>query len=175
MALLSAKKPNLLKRKELNDMNLKKNRKFIILGAVALVLLIVGLVLILCRGISNDPNVAKEELVENGYWAELYSKGPDVETWKNAYGVDVDGLEHVILAFPELDENEKVVTDEYVAEDVVYIFYFEDKAAAKDAYDTIEKFMNDFAEANESSQEFKISRSGAKIWFGTKAAIKAAK
>ena len=152
-----------------------KSRKTIIIGAVALVLLIVGLVLILCSGISNDPTVAKAELEENGYWAELYSKGPDVETWKNAYGVDVDGLEHVILAFPELDANDKVVTDEYVAEDVVYIFYFEDSDAAKEAYDAIEKFMNDFAEANNSSQEFKISRSGAKIWFGTSDAISAAK
>lgn len=148
-------------------------KKMIKLTALSLVLLMLVASFASC-GISKDPYKAKEELKENDYWAELY-EGKDAIYWATVFGVQAEGLEAVICAYPEYDENDQVITDEYVAADVVYIFYFKDKAAAKDAYDAIEAFMNDYKLSNAAAGDFKIKQSGARIWFGTKDAIKAAK
>lgn len=148
-------------------------KKTIKLTALSLVLLMLVASFASC-GIPKDPAKAEAELKENDYWTELY-EGVDATYWATVFGVKAEGLEAVLLAYPEYDENDQVIIDEYVAPDVVYIFYFKDKAAAKDAFDAIEAFMNDYDLNNTVAGDFKLKQSGARIWFGTKTAIKAAK
>lgn len=148
-------------------------KKIVKLTALSLVLLMLVASFASC-GISKNPDKAMAKLEKNGYWAELY-EGIDATYWATVFGVKADGLEAVICAYPEVDENDQVVTDEYVAKDVVYVFYFKDKASAKDAFDAIEAFMKDYKLSNAALGDLKIKQSGARIWFGTKAAIKAAK
>lgn len=171
MTLLSVETPSFLKKQTRKESI--KMKKLIKITALSLVLLTLVAAFASC-GISKDPYKAKAELEENNYWVDLY-EGIDATWWATVYGVAAEGLDAVICAYPEIDEIDQVVTDEFASIDVVYIFYFKDKAAAKDAYDAIEAFMNDYRLKNTTADTFKIKRSGAKIWFGTKDAIKAAK
>ena len=94
---------------------------------------------------------------------------------KNGYGVEkIDGAAISSLAWA----GEKVETIVLgVSEDLkeaIYIVYYEDKAAANDAWDDIEKYVDEVNE-NQEDNEVVCKKSGSMIYFGTKAAIKAAK
>jgi hypothetical protein len=74
----------------------------------------------------------------------------------------IDGLEAAINAIKD--------------EDLVSIYYFEDKEAAEEAYEKLEEQYNELVEeADEDDPEIKLGKSGNMIWMATKDAIKAAK
>lgn len=134
-----------------------KMKKLIKLSALALVLIMMVAAFASCAAPAKDPKDAKKALEDADYEVMLI----DDETTLKYMGVD--GLTAYLYAFNEDEEG-------------IYIYYFEDKDAANDAWEDIEKEVEELKEAAEEEDvELIVKKSGSMIWYGTKAAIKAAK
>lgn len=131
-------------------------KKLVKISALALVLIMMVAVFASCAAPAKDPKDAKNALEDAGYEVTLIDGDM-------AAAVGVKGLEAAIMAFdPENDD------------EGVFIYYFEDKDAANDAWEDIEKEVEELQKENEDV-EFVLKKSGTMIWYGTKDAIKAAK
>ena len=108
-------------------------------------------------GPSNDPTKAKESLSDAGYHVELI----DNKIAIGLMSLGVEGLEAVVAGV-----NEDDLTD------AITIFYFEDKDAAAEAFESIKEYVE---KDNDKESEYEIKQSGAMIWAGSKAAVKAAR
>ena len=133
-------------------------KKIISLILVCAFVIGMALTLVSCGAPKKDPKKAKEALEDNGYSVTLLEN-------ESLSVINTKGLEAYIFAYDEGDEQ-------------IYIYYFEDKASAKEAYESFEEEYKSLKAAYESvgkDYNFKLGKSGKMIWLGTKEAIKAAK
>ena len=131
-------------------------KKSIRLLALAMLTVMLCLTLASCGGPNADPDKALENLKENGL--PLSVKVPNIVS-----GLGVDGVDCVVTGTGKID-------DEYAH---ITIIYFEDSASAKDAWEDVQKFADD--EKGNDAKDWVCKKSGKMIYFGTKAAVKAAK
>ena len=126
-------------------------------------ILLVGCVftLVSCGGPNADPDVALEGLKADGYVAA--EDKIIIPFALSALGVkDID----TVISGTKVDgENDTV--------DHLTVIYFDDAEAATEAWDIVKEYAEE--EKDEGEGEFVINKSGAMIYFGTKAAVAAAK
>ena len=136
-------------------------KKTLRIFALTLVAVMLCLTLASCGGPNADPDKAVEALKENDVaWAV-----------KDEYGVPaalklagVDGVDCVVTGTGKIDDKYAHVT----------IVYFDEAADAKEAYEKVEDFAENYKKEAEDS-DWVIKKSGKMIYYGTKDAIKAAK
>lgn len=124
--------------------------------ALALVAVMMCAALVSCGGPASDPDKAAKALEDADY---IVVKADDKVSLALYETMGVKKLECVITAYNEDEEG-------------IVIFYFEDKAAANDAWETIEE---EAKEATKDEEDIVIKKSGKMIYYGTKQAIKDAK
>lgn len=110
-----------------------------------------------CGGPNSNPEKAEEALKDNAYEVIV----ADSKAQLLVYGLD--DLDCVITAWSEEDEDE-----------VIMIFYFENKEAASDAFDS-DIFEELVEQTDKKGDDLIVKASGKMIYIGTKNAIKAAK
>lgn len=126
-------------------------KKFTRILALTLVLIMSVALFASCAAPNKDPEKAKEALEDADYEVLLLDEGLDAF---------YEGLEAYLMA-----EDED-------GEEVIIIYYFKDSAAAKDAWEEVEKEVE---EMKEEEPDLIAKQSGKMIYIGTKDAIKAAK
>ena len=121
-----------------------------IISTVLVCVLLFGCMLVLasCGGPNSDPEKAEANLKAEGY----------VVISVPAYGVN--GVERSITATN--------------GDDTVQIFYFAEDADSEKVYDYVNGLYEKAKEKN-GEIDLEIGKSGDMVWFGTSAAIKAAK
>lgn len=129
-------------------------KKLFKITSLALVMLMLIATLAACGGPAKEPADAKAALEENGYSVSL-SDGKGLEAIASMMGID--DLDAKIVATSKDD-----------MDDYVVIYYFEDSADADTAWAKIQE------EADDKDAEV-VKKSGAMIYYGTEAAVKAAK
>lgn len=132
-------------------------KKFTKILALTLVLVMSVVMLASCGGPNADPDKAVDALKDNGYEASQDKRMVPVLSAL----IGIEKLESVVSAVKADDEF-----------DAITIFYFEDKAAANDAWDKVEDYINDEID---DDADWIVKKSGAMIYAGSKDAIKAAK
>ena len=132
--------------------------------AFSLVAIMMCVALVSCGGPNADPDKAIAALEKNGYAAEK-----------------IDGFGLVAFAWAGGDV-EAVVTavDKNDLFDFVTIIYYEDEAAANEAWENVEKYYGEYLENLQKTNEeqegaWKIDQSKNMIYYGSVDAIKAAK
>lgn len=126
-------------------------KKTLRLLSLALVLVMTVALLASCGGPNKNPEKAKEALEDAGYTVTLVDSA-----------LGFEGIEKYLTAFKMSEDMSDM--------EMITIYYFEDSAAAKDAWEDIQK------EAEELDEEdLVIKKSGKMIYAGTKEAVKAAK
>lgn len=131
-------------------------KKSIRLLALAMLTVMLCLTLASCGGPNADPDKALENLKKNGLPPSV--KVPNIVRDLGVYGVDC-----VVTGTGKID-------DEYAH---ITIIYFEDSASAKDAWEDVQKLADD--KKDNDAKDWVCKKSGKMIYFGTKAAVKAAK
>ncbi|MBR3894409.1 MAG: hypothetical protein IKJ35_04600 [Clostridia bacterium] len=111
-----------------------------------------------CGGPAKDPADALAALKKNDYIAAE----DKVILPLTFNAMNVQKVETVVSGTKVTEEGTEHIT----------VVYFEDKAAANDAWEKIEKYAKENAK-NES--DWVVKKSGAMIYFGTAAGVKAAK
>ncbi len=135
---------------------MKKTMKLI---ALALVLTLSVVMLASCFGPNADPEKAIESLKDNDYKAAE----DDTVLPLVFAGLGIKDVDTVVTGTAIIDDKAEHVT----------IVYFEDADAAKAAWED----MKEYAEKEDKDEEdtdWTIAKSGKMIYWGTKAAIKAA-
>ena len=135
-------------------------KKTIKLLALTLVLVMTVVMLASCGGPNADPDKAVDALEENDYLA-----GEDkliIPTALKALGVK--GIKSVVTGLGE-GEDDSI--------EAITIIYFDDKDAANDAWEKVEDYANKNKE--DGAKDWVVKKSGAMIYYGTPAAVKAAK
>ena len=134
-------------------------KKTLRLMAMALVLVTLVAALASCGAPAKDPDDAVAALKENEYIATK-----DLIVTPNlmkAFGID--GITAVVTGTAIIDKKAEHVT----------IVYFASKADAKDAMEKVKEYADD--DKKDEDTDWVIKQSGAMIYYGTSAAIKAAK
>lgn len=137
-----------------------KKKLGVILG-VALVA--VMLVAILAGCVPSDPAKAKSNLEGDGY------NVAKVDGVLAQFAVSPMS----IIAEVDLDKVESVVTGSKGTDNVV-IIYFKDSSSANDYYNKFEPAVKKMAEETKA-EDYAFGKSGSVVYFGTTAAVKAAK
>ena len=134
-------------------------KKTLRLVALALVLVMTVAALASCGAPAKDPDDALAALKENDYKAVK-----DLVVTPNVMkGLGIEGVTAVVSGSAVIDEKLEHVT----------IVYFASKDDAKDAMEKLEEYADD--EKKDEDTEWVFKQSGAMIYYGTPAAIKAAK
>jgi len=136
-------------------------KKALRLVSLVMVVVVMALALVSCGGPNADPDKALEALKEE----KNMVAGEDkllIPIALRAAGVD--GVDTVISASGKID-------DEYAH---VTVVYFEEAEDAKEAWETVEKYAED-NKSKEAGDDWVCKQSGKMIYWGTKAAINAAK
>lgn len=127
--------------------------------ALALLAVMMCMALVACAP-ASDPDKAEKALEKKDYEV----KHADDKLEAAFMGGWYDGCEDVILAYNE------------ESEDVIYIWYFDDKDSANEAWDDIEKYAEELnEEAKEEDIDIVCKKSGKMIYIGTKQAVKDAR
>ena len=126
--------------------------------ALSLVLVTLVAALASCGGPAADPDDALAALKENDYLAAEDSVV--IPTALRVAGVK--GIDTVVSGTAVIDDKTEHIT----------IIYFDDKDAANDAWDKVKEYAED---NKKDDSDWSIKKSGAMIYWGTSAAIKAAK
>ena len=134
-------------------------KKTLRLIALALVLVMSVAMLASCGAPNKDPDDAIAALEDNGYKAA--KDNVIVPIALRALGVD--GVKTVISGSAVIDEKFQIVT----------VIYFESKDDANDAWEKVQEYAN--GEKDDKAEDWVCKKSGAMIYYGTPAAIKAAK
>ena len=134
-------------------------KKTLRLIALALVLVMSVAMLASCATPNKDPDDAIAALEDNGYTAA--KDNLIVPTALKLLGVD--GVKTVISGSAKIDDKYETVT----------VIYFESKDDANDAWEKVQEYAND--EKDDKAEDWVCKKSGAMIYYGTSAAIKAAK
>ena len=131
---------------------------------VALLLLVcVSLCIVSCGSIANDPNAIKANLEDAGYTVVVYTEGTMLDAMALQFGAE-DGDITAVLVGNKGDD------------DAIFIVFSADADAAKAIEDNIADQFDDLkASAAEEGMEIEMGRDGEVVYYGTKAAIKAAK
>ncbi|MBQ7347139.1 MAG: hypothetical protein IJW55_04205 [Clostridia bacterium] len=111
-----------------------------------------------CGGPAKDPDDALAALKENDYAAA--EDKVLIPLALKALGVD--DIDSVVSGTKTADGKVEHIT----------IVYFEDKDAANEAWETVEKYAED---NKEDDSDWVVKKSGAMIYYGTSAGVKAAK
>ena len=134
-------------------------KKTLRLIALALVFVMSVAMLASCGAPNKDPDDAIAALEDNGYKAA--KDNVIVPIALRALGVD--GVKTVISGSAVIDEKFQTVT----------VIYFESKDDANDAWEKVQKYADD--EKDDKAEDWVCKKSGAMIYYGTSAGIKAAK
>ena len=134
-------------------------KKFAKIMAVALVAVLALAALVAC-GPNSDPDKAVASLKKNEYTAIK-----DTALALILKGLGVNDIEAVVSGTKVVDDGDNKKTE------TVTIVYFADSKAAKAAWEKLESY----AESKKGdSKDWTVAQSGAMIYWGTSAAIKAA-
>lgn len=134
-------------------------KKTLRLIALALVFVMSVAMLASCGAPNKDPDDAIAALEDNGYKAA--KDNLIVPTALKLLGVD--GVKTVISGSAVIDEKFQTVT----------VIYFESKDDANDAWEKVQEYAN--GEKDDKAEDWVCKKSGAMIYYGTSAGIKAAK
>lgn len=127
--------------------------------ALALVLVTMIATLASCGAPAKDPDDALAALKDNDYVAVQ-----DTLATPNLMKLaGINGVTSVVTGTAVIDDKTEHVT----------IVYFEDKDAANDAWEKIQDYAKD--DKDEKDTDWTIKKSGAMVYYGTAAGIKAAK
>ena len=131
--------------------------------SLAMVVIVMTLALVSCSlfGPNADPDKALEALKEE---KGLVAAEDKVLIPLGLKVLGVDGIDTVISATGKID-------DEYAH---VTIVYFDEAEDAKEAWETVEKYAGDNKD-KDAGDDWVCKQSGKMIYWGTKAAISAAK
>ena len=136
-------------------------KKFAKITAVALVVVMALAVLVAC-GPNSNPDKALESLKKNEYTA-----AKDTLLVPAALKLlGVNGIDTVISGTKSVKDGDKTKLES------VTVIYFTDAKAAKDAWAKVEEYAN--KENKDKDPDWTVKQSGAMIYYGTKAGIKAA-
>ena len=127
--------------------------------ALSLVAVMMCVVLVSCGGPNADPEKAAKALKDNDY---------AVETIENS---GLGALAMAAFAAAGIEDLDCVVTATNKDGEHVTIFYFEDSKAANAEWEDVKGYFED----KEDDSDWTIKKSGAMIYYGTSAGIKAAK
>ncbi len=131
--------------------------------ALALVAVMMCLALASCGGPNADPDKAVEALEKNEYTAEkITDSGLGTIVIAALKVAGIEKVDCVVTGTAKIDDKIESVT----------IIYFEDNDAANNEWEDVQKYMED---EEDDGSEWVIKKSGKMIYFGTEAAIKAAK
>ena len=137
-------------------------KKFARVMAVMMVAVIALAVLVSC-GPNSDPDKAKDALKNNGYVTTIAKDAITLGITEALLGCERGDIVAIVTGTTtDADKNVQTVT----------IYYFKDGAVANKVYDKA-KVESDKESKDKSSWVF--AKSGAMIYYGTSAAIKAAK
>ena len=140
-------------------------KNFVRILSLTLALMLLSVSLVACGAPAKDPAKAQAALKE----AE-YTVAKDDTILPAAFKVFGYELTSVVSATKTTKDDEgKTVVDH------VTVYYFKDKDAATKAMDKIKEYESADKEEKEESNWVAATQSGAMIYYGTKAAIKAAK
>lgn len=135
-------------------------KKFVRLMSLALVAVMLCATLASCGGPAKDPADALAALKENEYVA-----AEDKLIIPAALKLlGVDGIKSVVSGSATIEDKFETVT----------IIYFNEAEDAKNAMEKVEDYAEEKKDKAEDS-DWVVKQSGAMIYFGTKAGIKAAK
>ena len=135
-------------------------KKFTKIAAVALVAIMALAMLVAC-GPASDPDKAIAALKKHEYTA---AKDTVVSAALKLIGVNVEA---VVSGSKTVKDGDKAKLE------TVTIVYFTDSSAAKDAFSKVEDYAKKQNKENDS--DWTVKQSGAMIYWGTSAAIKAAR
>ncbi|MCH5152836.1 MAG: hypothetical protein J1F68_02605 [Clostridiales bacterium] len=137
-------------------------KKFAKIMAVALVAVMALAVLVAC-GPNSDPDKAIAALKKNEYTAAKDTLIVPIAL----KGLGVNGVDCAVSGSKTVKDGDKSKLE------TVTIVYFADAAAAKDAFSKVEEYAND--QNKDKDSDWTVKQSGAMIYWGTSAAIKAAR
>ncbi len=126
--------------------------------SLALVAVLLGAALVSCGGPNADPEKAAEALKEADYLVTTTDSKIGVAAAEEIY--DIENLDCIVNAIAKGN--------------AIKIFYFEDAASARDAYDEMEDDIDEILEDIEE-KDVVAKCSGKMVYFGTKQAVKDAK
>ncbi len=136
-------------------------KKFARIMSLALVAVMLCATLASCGGPAKDPADALAALKENEYLA-----AEDTLIVPAALKLaGISGVKSVVSGSATIDDKFETVT----------IVYFDDKDAAKDAMEKVEKYADENKDDKAEDSDWVVKQSGAMVYYGTKAGIKAAK
>ena len=140
-------------------------KHFVRILSLALVLTLLSVALLGCGKPAKDPADAKAALEEAGYMVSKDDRIVPAVFTGLGYG-----LTSVV-------SGTKIVKDDAgnAVVDHVSIYYFKDKAAATKAMDKVKEYEAADKEGSNKDNWVVPTQSGAMIYYGTKAAVKAAK
>lgn len=139
-------------------------KKFTKIFATMLVGVLAVCLLCACGGPNSDPDKALSALQDNGY-----SAAKDNNIIPAALKLlGVSGVDCVVSGTKSVTENDTTTTDH------ITIIYFTSSDYAKSAMDTVKEYAED-ENSDSSDSDWTFAQSGAMIYYGTSAAIKAAK
>ena len=134
-------------------------KKFTKVLALTLVLVMSVVMLASCGGPNADPDKALEALKDNEYTA-----GKDSTIIPTALALlGVKDIDCVVSGTAKIDDETEHVT----------IIYFDDKDAAEAAWEKVQEYAED--KKDDEDSDWVIKKSGAMIYYGTSAGVKAAK
>lgn len=140
-------------------------KHFVRILTLSLALMMLSLSLVACVAPAKDPAKAESALKE----AEYTVAKDDTVVPAIFKGLGYDLTSVVSATKTEKGEDDKTVVDH------VTIYYFKDKDAATKAMEKIKEYESADKKEEEDSNWVAATQSGAMIYYGTKAAIKAAR
>ena len=141
-------------------------KKTVRILAFTLVFVMLAMTLASCGAPKSDPDEAKKALEKNGYTV-LKTNGYLSNLGAAILGTE-SNVDASISAYKEVEDKDGNKTSE-----VLFIIYYKTEAAAKEAWEDAKKDAED-AKKDSGSSDWVVNRSGKMIYYGTKAAVKAA-
>lgn len=128
--------------------------------ALSLVAVMMCLALVSCGAPNSDPEKAAKALKDNDY---------TVTTVENS---GLGAIAMAVFTAAGIEDLECVVSGTNADGEHVTIFYFEDSKAANEEWEDVKAYFED---EEDDDSDWTIKKSGAMIYYGTSAGIKAAK
>lgn len=140
-------------------------KKFVRIMALTLVAVMLCATLASCGAPAKDPAKAVDALKEDGY--ATTKDDTVIPALLKLAGYD---LKSVVTGTKTAEDKDGNKTVEHVS-----VFYFADKDNAEKALDKVKEYASDDKKESDESTWVEPTRSGAMVYYGIKAAIKAAK